>query len=121
MPGFTWIGSPAGTGGLIPERPRRGMLMFYTFVHPQQQGDRVVLFPTPEAARAVTRGNPPIFGVTLRFERKNRRVVPSRITAGLLDPCWTASAEDHADGSITARGPIPEALFLVLSENPTPS
>lgn len=85
--------------------------MLYTPTHPVQQGDRIRLFPTIDAARAVAQDGRPVLGVAVQFDAPCRRVTPLWVDAQIFDPAWSTPAEYHYDGSVTARGPIPEPLF----------
>ena len=86
--------------------------MLYTLTRPAFQGDRILLYPSPDAAQAGAGGRQPVIGVALRSDARGRRVVPTWSDPGVLDPTWSAPAEFHPDGSITAKGPIPGQLFL---------
>ncbi|HEX8199801.1 MAG TPA: hypothetical protein VF590_04885 [Isosphaeraceae bacterium] len=86
--------------------------MLYTLTRPALQGDRILLYPSPDAAQARAGGRHPVIGVALRSDARGRRVVPAWSDPGGLDPMWSAPAEFHPDGSITAKGPIPGQLFL---------
>ncbi|HEX8202968.1 MAG TPA: hypothetical protein VF590_21005 [Isosphaeraceae bacterium] len=90
--------------------------MLYTPSLPADQGDRVRLYPSPAAARAEAGSDRPIFGVAVRLESRQRRVVPlwplSPAFDVDIDPTWATPAQIHADGSVTARAPIPRPLFV---------
>jgi hypothetical protein len=86
--------------------------MLYTLTRPALQGDRIQLYPSPDAAQARAGGGQPVIEVAVRFDARGRRVVPSWTDPHVFDPMWTAPAEFHPDGSITAKGPIPGQLFL---------
>jgi hypothetical protein len=86
--------------------------MLYTLQGPRPQADRVLLHASVEAARAHARGEGTVFAVAVRFEERSRRVVPLNVDPQLLDPTWATPAEHHADGSVTAKGPLPESLIL---------
>lgn len=86
--------------------------MLYTPTRPADQGDRVRLYPSPDAARAEAGADRPIFEVAVRLEGRQRRLVPLWSLPQVLDPTWTTPAQIHADGSITARAPIPQPLFV---------
>ena len=83
--------------------------MLYTRTHPGQQRDRIELFPSRDAAHV--EGHP-VIGVAVQFDARSRCLVPLRALPLEFDPTWTTPAESHPDGSVTARGPIPELLFI---------
>jgi hypothetical protein len=85
--------------------------VLYTHISPDLRPDRVPLYPDPATAAGVSGGRRPIFPVAVHFEARSRRVVPIAAHRGSPDPDWTAPAEEHADGSITVRGPIPDWLY----------
>jgi hypothetical protein len=84
--------------------------LLYTVI-PPAQGDRILLYPDEQTARAVVNASRPICSVAVRFEMRHRRIIPLLSRPVGVDPTWAAPAEQHADGSITARGPIPEVFF----------
>lgn len=84
----------------------------YTITRPEAQGDRITLFPSPDCARAMAGAGKPILRVAVRHDERCRRVSPLWTDPVLFDPSWTAPAELCADGSVIARGPIPEPLFI---------
>jgi hypothetical protein len=86
--------------------------MLYTPTRPVDQGDRIRLYPSPDAARAEAGSDRPIFEVAVRLESRQRRVVPLWTLPQAFDPTWTTPAQIHADGSVTARAPIPRPLFV---------
>jgi hypothetical protein len=86
--------------------------MMYTPTRPAEQGDRILLFPDPLAAKAALGEGRALFGVAVQFDRRGRRVAPLGPDPRGIDPTWSAPAEAHADGSATARGPIPSPLFI---------
>jgi hypothetical protein len=73
--------------------------------------DRVRLFMTAEAALAVADPEHVVHAVAVGFDDRMRRVVPLWTDPEQFDPTWSAPAQSHADGSLTARGPIPRALY----------
>ena len=85
--------------------------MLYTRTPAGQQRDRIELFPHPAAAALALDGHP-VIGVAVQYDARSRRLVPLRAMPREFDPTWTTPAESHPDGSVTARGPIPELLFL---------
>lgn len=91
---------------LPPER-----LPFYTFTSPAHQGDRIRLYPSIEAARADAQGQP-IFGVAVRLNPGGHRLNSLWMMMREIAPGWSTPAELHHDGSVTAKGPIPAALFV---------
>lgn len=84
--------------------------MFYTLTHPAHQTDRIDLHLNAEVTWAGAGW--PVFAVAVRFDAMSRRVIPLWTDPDQFDSAWTTPAELHADGSITAKGPIPESLFL---------
>jgi hypothetical protein len=87
--------------------------MLYTFEGPRDDADRVRFFLTAEAALAQADPEHEIHAVAVEFEDQMRRVVPRWTDPELFDPSWTTPAQPHADGSLTARGPIPRALYRI--------
>jgi len=85
--------------------------MLYTLTSPAESYDRIRLFPSLEAARAAEETRP-IRVVALGFDARMRRVIPLWTDPQSFDPAWSAPAQSHADGSVTAKGPIPTSLFL---------
>lgn len=86
--------------------------MLYTVTSPSDPYDRIRLFPSPEAARATEIGKP-VRVVAVGFDPRMRRVIPLWTDPQSFDPAWTAPAQSHADGSVTAKGPIPTSLFVL--------
>lgn len=86
--------------------------MLYTFTNPSDPYDRIRLFPSPEAARA-TEGGKPVRVVAVGVDARMRRVIPLWTDPNSFDPSWTTPAQWHADGSVTAKGPIPSPLFVL--------
>ena len=87
--------------------------MLYTRTVPALQRDRIQLFPSAEAARAGAGHDQPVLKVAIRHDAPGRRVISVMFDSSAFDPDWTAPAEYHADGSITAKGPIPSELFTL--------
>jgi hypothetical protein len=85
--------------------------MMYTNTRPTYQEDRIHLFPSLEAARAAGGCRRILYKVAVRFDPLERRVVPLWTHPSVIDRNWRVRAEAHADGSVTARGPIPTLLF----------
>src|SRR5437016_5114813 len=85
--------------------------MLFTSTDPARQADRIYLYPRADAAMATGEGRS-VYRVAVRFDVGGRRVVPLWPGRVWIDPAWAAPAELHADGSITAKGPIPCALFV---------
>ena len=85
--------------------------MLYTLAPAAHREDRILLFPSMDAARITADRDREVLGVALSFDARGRRVTPLWIDAQAFDPAWWAPAELHADGSITARGPIPAPLI----------
>lgn len=86
--------------------------MLYTIASPADQLDRIRLFPSAEAARATFDGSRPVRVVAVGFDPGMRRIVPLWTDPMVFDPAWTTPAQHHADGSVTAKGPIPQPLFI---------
>jgi hypothetical protein len=84
--------------------------MFYAVI-PPARADRILLYPSEQAARDSASAGRPIFSVAVRFESRHRCITPLPPRPEGIDPTWFAPAEQHADGTITAKGPIPEAFF----------
>lgn len=84
--------------------------MLYTAYEPTSQGDRIRLFPSLAAFRT-TFGNRAAFEVAVRYDPGDRRLYPLWTHPFSFDPTWSTPAQLHADGSVTARAPIPEVLF----------
>jgi hypothetical protein len=91
---------------LPPER-----LPFYTFTSPAHQGDRLRLHPSVEAARADAQGQL-IYGVAVRLNPGGHRLSSLWTMMREIAPGWSTPAQLHHDGSVTAKGPIPAALFV---------
>jgi hypothetical protein len=87
--------------------------MYYTTVSPASAPDRVHLFPDPATALARDAITRQVFAVALRVDAQGHHVVPLLPDPIMDDPRWTTPAELHADGSITVKGPIPEALYIL--------
>ena len=87
--------------------------MLYALVEPARQPDRIRLFPSEEAARRSAVGEREPVAVAVFCDAPSHRVFPSWTDPVIFDPTWATPAELHADGSVTARGPIPECLFIV--------
>ena len=87
--------------------------MLYSNTAPGEEVDRVRLYP------AAAGGGRPVFAVAVRFDWPARRVYPTRSDPLALDPTWTTAAEGHADGSVTVKGAIPAALYLIDSTVPS--
>jgi hypothetical protein len=92
--------------------------MLYT-VMPTAQGDRILLYASEQAARASADAGRPICSVAVRFEARHRQIIPLGGRPEGIDPTWAAPAEQHADGSITAKGPIPEVFFAACPPGPS--
>jgi hypothetical protein len=88
-------------------------VLLYTTTPPDQQVDRIRLYPNPEAARADANDELTIHGVAVHLDRGDHRIIPLWTDPQLFDPAWMTPAELLADGSIIARGPIPTPLFMV--------
>lgn len=87
--------------------------MLYAVVRSPDRADRILLFPTRDAARSAIGRDAPIRPVAVAHDAANRRVIPLVVDPSRIDPAWTAPAEAHPDGSVTARGPLPPGLFEV--------
>lgn len=85
--------------------------MLYTSTRSIYQGDRIQLFPTPDAVRAAAGDGRPVFGVAVGFDFLGRCVFPLWTSPQVVDPAWTAPAEAYPDGSVLVQGPIPRVLF----------
>ena len=88
--------------------------MFFTTTDPMHQSDRIYLYPRPEAALHGLNDGRSVFGVAVEFDLRSRKVTPLWVDRESFDPAWTTPAEPHADGSVTAKAPIPEPLFTAL-------
>ena len=86
--------------------------MLYTILRPASPGDPIRLYRSVDSALADATDSPPIVAVAACFDAPSRRVVPLWASLPGFDLAWSAPAECHADGSIIARGPIPELLFV---------
>jgi hypothetical protein len=85
--------------------------MLYTMTSPAEDYDRILLYPSIEAARAVAGSMKPVHLVDVDYDEMMRRVIPLRTDPQAFDPDWSTPAQPHADGTVTAKGPIPEFLF----------
>src|SRR5438552_3741445 len=92
--------------------------MLYTLTRAGQQRDRILLFPSFDTARAVAGDEQAVVRVAVHFDERCRRIAPLWTNPQAFDPTWMTPAESHADGTITAKGPIPEPLFV---EGPAPA
>ena len=87
--------------------------MLYTITNPAEDYDRIRLFPSLEAARAVAFDGRHIQIVAVDYDHRMRRVFPlHQVDPTLLDPAWSTPAQFHPDGSVTAKGPLPTHLFV---------
>ncbi len=86
--------------------------MYYALTPPHQQADRVRLYPTREAAIAHAGDDTPVYAVAVEFDKAGRLVVPCWVIPQAVEADWTTLAELHGDGSLTAKGAIPRALFV---------
>jgi hypothetical protein len=86
--------------------------MLYVPLRPATPGDPIRLYPGVDSARVDALDGTPIVAVAARFDAPSRRLVPLWPYAQECDLAWTSPAERHADGTIVARGPIPELLFV---------
>lgn len=82
--------------------------------------DRVRLFPTLEAAAGKAVPQREWIAVAVEVAPCGRRVSPLWTDARAFDPGWQSPAQLHADGSVTARGPIPEPLILAVPSDARP-
>ena len=92
--------------------------MLYAVIPPARE-DRILLFPSAQAARLSASNGRPIFSVAVRFEARHRCITPLSPRPNGVDPTWFAPAEQHADGTVTAKGPIPEVFFAACSFEPS--
>ncbi|MGO9465904.1 MAG: hypothetical protein ACLQIB_32875 [Isosphaeraceae bacterium] len=86
--------------------------MYYCTFHPNDQYDRVRLYPDVGAAIAAAGGHRPVYEVAVSMEGDSRLVVASEVDPPESDLEWTTRAQLHADGSVTAKGTIPRELFV---------
>ena len=86
--------------------------MLYTLARPEAQGDRIHLAARIEVLQVRADEGRAILGVAVHFDPRERRLIPLWSDPEAFDPAWSTPAEHHADGSITARGPIPAPLFV---------
>lgn len=86
--------------------------MLYTLTPPTRQGDALHLYPTRQAALDHAMERQVIHGVAVDLDENRGCLVPAVKPPWGLDAGWTTSVERHADGSMTARGPLPEILFV---------
>ncbi len=85
--------------------------MLYALRSTERPSDRIRLFPNMRAARAAACDGQSIHEMAVWHDEGGRRVLPLWTDPQVFDPYWSTPAELHADGSITARGPFPEALY----------
>lgn len=85
--------------------------MLYTVLSPGEEYDRILLFPSQEAAEAVAAGLRPVRPVAVGYDSMMRRVIPLWTDPQAFDPAWSTPAQPHPDGSVLAKGPIPVSLF----------
>ena len=74
--------------------------------------DRIRLFPSLEAVQALLPAGDSAQVVAVDYDPRMKRVIPLWTDPTRFDPGWTTPAQPHPDGSITAKGPIPEDLFI---------
>ncbi|CAN5888100.1 hypothetical protein BH23PLA1_BH23PLA1_04600 [soil metagenome] len=86
--------------------------MMYTNAHPSRQGDRIRLFPSRQAAEAALGDPESVIPVAVGVDSMGRRLFPTWICPEAFDPAWSTPAYMDADGSVTARAPIPRPLFV---------
>lgn len=86
----------------------------------EREPDRVRLFPTPETAQDQGADNHEVVAVALEVDADGRRVTPLWTDPQEFNPDWHAPAQLHADGSVTARGPIPEPLIVAVPSDARP-
>lgn len=94
--------------------------MFYTTIPPAFQVDRVRLLPGLELARSEAGHDARIFAVAVRLDASHRRLVPLQSGLAQNDPAWETPVEQHADGSLTAKGTIPVELYVDHNGHQTP-
>lgn len=88
--------------------------MLYTVTSPAEASDRILLYPSREAAkRAISGSIRQVILVAVNYDEMMRRVIPVFTDAQSFDPDWSTPAQPHPDGSVTAKGPIPESLFRI--------
>ena len=83
--------------------------MFYTHT---RRGDRIRLFPTPQAAQAQAADGQAIHAVAVHLDGYARCLTPLDKPVSGADAGWRAPVEVHDDGSVTADGTIPEKFFV---------
>jgi hypothetical protein len=86
--------------------------MFYALTPPESVTDRVRLYPTARAALAQACEDRTVFVVAVDLDAGGRLVVPRWVDPQAIAPDWATCAQLHGDGSITARGRIPQELFV---------
>jgi hypothetical protein len=87
--------------------------MFYVLTPPDCEAARIHLFPSRDAAIAQAGGEKSVYAVAVEFDRTGRcLVVPIWVILESVEAAWTTPAELHGDGSLTAKGTIPRALFV---------
>lgn len=89
----------------------------FTATHPDQQQDAIQLQANAEAARHEGGENQPVHRVAVCLSRDGHRLLPLGSFSPDFDATWATSAEPHADGSVTARGPLPGWLFTPVAVN----
>ena len=89
-------------------------MMLYTLTPPSDPADRVLFFPSFEAALDALGGRADrrLFRVAVRVDECRRRLIPVDPNTEGVDPLWTTPAQVHGDGTVTARAPIPAALYV---------
>jgi hypothetical protein len=83
--------------------------MFYT---PTRRGERIRLYPTPQAAQAHAAEGQAIHAVAVHLDGYARCLTPLDKRVTELDAGWRGPVELHEDGSLTTLGPLPEPLFV---------
>lgn len=94
--------------------------MLFAIADTERSPDRIRLFQTPESAQDQSRGDQEVIAVALEVDPQGRRVTPLWTDAREFNPEWDAPVQFHADGSVTARGPIPEPLIVAVPNDARP-
>jgi hypothetical protein len=86
--------------------------MFYTLMPPEDDCDRVHLYPSLDSATIAAIEDCPIYQVALELSGDRRLVAAPELEDSCLGPYWMTGAQLHGDGSVTAQGRIPKELFI---------
>jgi hypothetical protein len=88
--------------------------MLFTTTTPAAQGDRILLYLDPFAARAEASDSRTVFEVAVDLDASGRRLRGVGSPEVATDPEWATPAYFEDFGRIMARGSIPGELFAPI-------